>query len=253
MAWGTNMITRITGALLLLGAAFTVGCGGDEPVKEPYKEEPSTSVADSVKAKRKAKKGLLEFKAKPEWDMMSPHFQKFVTGIREGLDSKSVTWNYKDAFADHTEKFYPSEDETKKSFLGISKMKTEAKKKDEKKDPTLSSILSGMVPPENADSLTGDGTDALEEPDTNPLTLYPLNKYVFKILMTGVANPEALVSDPDGFTHVLHLNDKIGLEGGYITDILKHKVLIRVPDQDIPLEVSLAPASLPDSFAMTNK
>jgi hypothetical protein len=255
MAWGKMMKNPITSLLLLAVFLFTAACGDDAPAPQPYRGEP-TSLEESVKKKRRSKKGLLEFEAKPEWDMMYVHYQKFVAGIEEGLDSKSVTWNYKDAFASHTEKFYPPVKTAEKSFLGLSKLQRDQAKKEEKKqDPTLASILSGMVPPEGADAAGGldENGEPLEDIDTNPLTLYPLDKYVFTILMTGVANPEALVSDPEGYTHVLHLNDKLGLEGGYIVDILKHKVLVKVPDQDLPLEVSLAPATLPDSFVLSNR
>lgn len=254
MAWGRTMKNPITSLLLLAVFLFIAACGGDEPAAEPYREEASSMEA-AVKKKRRAKRGMLEFKAKPEWDMMYVHYKTFVAGIEEGLDSKSVTWDYKDAFADHTEKFYPPEKKAEKSFLGLSKLqKDQAKKEEKKQDPTLASILSGMVPPEGADAAAVDENgEPLEEADNNPLTMYPLDKYMFRILMTGVANPEALVSDPEGFTHVLHLNDKLGLEGGYIVDILKHKVLVKVPDQDMPLEVSLAPATLPDSFVLSNR
>jgi len=47
---------------------------------------------------------------------------------------------------------------------------------------------------------------------------------------------------------VVHLNDKIGKEGGYVVDILKNTILVRLPDTDEPVALSLAPETLPESY-----
>lgn len=225
--------------LLLVASA----CGGeDEKAPQPYKGD---DIEGTIKKKRKVKKGAAEFAAKPEWDMVSPHFLKYVKVIEKEVHSKSVTWNYKDAFADHIEKFYPTPVEAK-PIIDLSKAGAEKKSAAKKEEPTIKSILAGITAPGGADN-------AFEEEEAatpvTPLIKHALMRYNFRIIMTGVSNPEVVVEDPEGGIHVVHVNDKIGLEGGYVSDIIKHKVFIKMPDQPEPMSVSLAPESLPDSFA----
>jgi len=85
--------------------------------------------------------------------------------------------------------------------------------------------------------------------DETPLTRYPLEEYTFIMLMTGTSDPEALVKNPDGVLHVVHVNDRLGSEGGHIEAILKESVLVRIPDLSSPVEVSLVPSRLPNSHS----
>lgn len=224
--------------------AFAVSaCGEDEPQKQPYKGD---DIEGTIKKKRKVKKGAADFVAKPEWDMVAPHFLKYVKVIEKEVHSKSVTWNYKDAFADHIEKFYPPPVETK-PIIDLAKAGAEKKAEAKKEEPTIKSILAGITAPGGADSAFEEELGAAEP--VTPLIKHALLKYNFRIIMTGVSNPEVVVEDPEGGIHVVHENDKIGLEGGYVSAILKHKVFVKMPDQPEPISVSLAPESLPDSFA----
>ena len=237
-----NRVFPVLAFLALFLAASA--CGGDgEKAAQPHKSE---SIEGTIKKKRKAKKGAAEFVAKPEWDMVAPHFMKYVKVIEKEVHTKSVTWNYKDAFADHVEKFYPTPVEARPA-IDLGKAGTEKKAVDKKEEPTIKSILAGITAPGGADA-EGGFEDEGTVPVT-PLIKHALMKYNFRIIMTGVSNPEVVVEDPEGGIHVVHVNDKIGLEGGYVSDILKHKVFIKMPDQLDPLSVSLAPESLPDSFA----
>lgn len=237
--------------------ALTWGCGEDaeEQVQAPFAGRDESGGSKKALKKRVKKRGSRkggmsedDYVAKPEWDMLAAHFFKYAETLEEDVHSQSVVWKYKDAFADRTEKFYPPAAEEKKSAFDLGKAgaaKDPAKKKEER---TIESILAGIIPP----AAVGEEeklADRIEDGPREPLMLYTLDKYVFRIIMTGVANPEAVVEDPDGMSYVVHLNDKLGSEGGYIEDIFRHKVLVRLPDNPEPVAITLAPTSLPDSFA----
>ncbi|MBM4352957.1 MAG: hypothetical protein FJ109_04060 [Deltaproteobacteria bacterium] len=241
---------------LALAAAFLYACGGDEaPTTGPFKET-EASPDDAKKAQeaklkemRGKKKGALavEMVAKPEWDMLAPHFFQFVGGIEGELHSKSVTWKFKDAFAPRTEKFYPPVEEHKDLGATVkAKTNDSAKKKEEK---TVKSILDGILAPVGVKKEGEEPTLAVTEAEKDPLTRFELKKYSFRIIMTGISNPEAMAEAPDGNTYVVRINDRLGSEGGRVVDIFKHKILVSLPDVPEPLEISLAPDSLPDTFA----
>jgi len=237
----------------LVGVAASGGCGGDEgdqSAAEPVFDAPAakdTALEQKLRARR-AGAGMSEadFVAKPEWDMLSAHFHKFVSVLTGDVHSKSVMWKFKDAFATREEKFYPSVVVEKKTGFDLVKSLAEKGAELKKEDKTIQSILDSIMAPVGP----GEGIGETEgtEPKS-PLVTRGLNSYNFKIIMTGIANPEALVEDTEGNTYLVHVNDKIGSEGGYIAEIFKHKILVRIPDQPEAVELSLAPESLPDTFA----
>ncbi len=245
--------------LVPLGCAVVLlhACGGggeEEAAKGPYKEE-EASPEDAKKAQeaklremRSKKKGALavEMAAKPEWDMLAPHFFQFVGGIEGELHSKSVTWKFKDAFAPRTEKFYPPVEE--KKDLGVTVKAKTADNNKKKEEKTVKSILDGILAPVGVKTEGEEPTLASTEEAKDPLTQHELKKYTFRIIMTGISNPEAMAEAPDGNTYVVRINDRLGSEGGRVVDIFKHKILVSLPDVPEPLEISLAPDSLPDSF-----
>jgi len=254
-----NLHSRLRILVLLASGAFLLhACGGDEaPAAGPYKEAEATpeeaakkAQEDKLKAMR-GKKGkgavVIEMVAKPEWDMLSPHFLQFVGGIEGELHSKSVTWKFKDAFAPRTEKFYPPVEERKDLGLTAKPKNADAGKKKEEK--TVKSILDGILAPVGIKKEGEEPTLADIDADKDPLTKFELKKYSFRIIMTGISNPEAMAETPDGNTYVVRINDRLGSEGGRVVDIFKHKILVSLPDIPEPMEISLAPDSLPDSFA----
>jgi hypothetical protein len=252
-----RLLVRWAAPTLVVLALALAGCGddADEGKAMPFDPAGGARSGDMLEAKvkkKKEKKGQVdvgEFVAKAEWDMLNPHFVKFVGIMEDDIHNRSVTWKYKDAFADRTEKFYPPEEAPKKPLVDLSKaaVKSPEKKKEEK---TIASILDGIVPPGAGGSVEDVASEVTDTGPVSPLVLHTLDKYVFRIIMTGVSNPEALVEDPSGRTHVVHLNDKIGSEGGHVVDIFKHKVVIRLPDVPDPVEVTLSPDSLPDTLAL---
>ena len=247
--------------LLLVVLAFLVAlpsCAEEEEVKQmPFpaadqitKSDTPQTLKDKVKRKKKrtGEVDVEEFTAKPEWDMLRPHFERFAATMEDEIHNQSVTWKYKDAFADRTEKFYPPETAPKGPMLDMGKQSGKVTAEAKKETKTIESILAGIVPPGSEGAGENVASEITDIGTRGVLELHPLEKYIFRIIMTGVSNPEALVEDPDGVTHIVRLNDKIGSEGGQVVDIFKHKVFVQVPDQPIPLEVSLAPTSLPGNF-----
>jgi predicted small lipoprotein YifL len=245
--------------LVLLALLLALpSCGEDEPVANkmpfPGADQQAEGAPEALKDKVKRKKrragevDTKEFAAKAEWDMLRPHFEKFGATMEEEIHSQSVTWKYKDAFADRTEKFYPPEVAPKGPMLDLAKAKSGVSPEKKKEAMTIESILAGIVPP-GSEGLEDVASEITDLGSKGPLELHPLDDYLFRIIMTGVSNPEALVEAPDGISHVVRENDKIGSEGGHVVEIFKHKVFVQVPDQPVPFEVSLAPTSLPGNFA----
>jgi hypothetical protein len=220
------------------------------PGADQQAEGAPQALKDKVKRKKKraGEIDVKEFVAKSEWNQLRPHFEIFAATMEEEIHNQSVTWKYKDAFADRTEKFYPPEVAPKGPMLDLAAAKAGVSSEKKKESKTIESILAGIVPPGSggAEEVASEITDLGSK---GPLEMHPLDEYLFRIIMTGVSNPEALVEDPEGITHILRLNDKIGSEGGHVVEIFKHKVFVQVPDQPVPIEVSLAPTSLPGNFA----
>ena len=77
--------------------------------------------------------------------------------------------------------------------------------------------------------------------DDTPLTKASLDKYKLIILVTGVAQPKAVVLDPDGHKWALVRGDALGKEGGRVEAILEFSIRVSVPGQARPVEVSIAP------------
>jgi hypothetical protein len=250
---------------VLLALLLPAACGGGEEAAPPPfaagGAAPAGGGADKgkeleaqVKKKRIQKSGAQpEYIAKPEWDMLSPHFFLFVKGVEEEAHSKSMSWKYKDSFADKLDKFYAPPEEEKKGKLDLAAVKASKEPKKEKEEKTIKSILDGILPP-GLEAKKEEGLEmgpgVVETGPPNPLTKYKLTEYGFRIIMTGVSNPEVLVEDPEARTHVVHLNDRVGSEGGQVVDILKNRILVRLPDTDAPIEVTLAPESIPGAYAL---
>jgi hypothetical protein len=252
---GRLIILAFALALFVLG-----GCGGDDE-KQMTPEEamgfaPSERPAEGAapKKKKKARRGrrggkeAKPFKANPSWDRIAPHFLTFATRMDDEIHNPALTWKYRDAFQDNLDKLFPPP-KAEAVVLGPKAAKsTEKTPKAAKKDSGVKSIL---------DALKKAGTQPIEISGgagenpvvVDPLLTHPLSSYRFLIIMSGTANPEVQVEMPGGELVVLHVNDRIGKEGGFIQDILKQEILIKVPEMEDPQIVSLMPPLLPTEFA----
>ena len=243
--------------LLVALALFGVGGCGEDEVKGKSPEEamgfkPAAGGAAAAqpaqtRRTRRGKAGPTGFQSNPAWDRISPHFMTFTTRMDDEIHNPALTWRYRDAFQDNLDKLFPVEAEAKMTTEAKA-LKTGTSAKAEKKDSGVKSIL---------DALKKAGTQPIELTEkaedgaapVDPLLTGPLSAYKFEIILSGTSNPEVQVVLPGGEMAVLHVNDRIGIEGGYIQDILKQEVLVKIPEMDEPQIVSLMPPSLPVEYA----
>lgn len=244
--------------ILLVALALTGvgGCGeAEQKQKSPeeamgFKSGGAAGSQDGAAPKRRSRRGRKAakgLKANPAWDRILPHFTTFTTRMDDEIHNPALTWRYRDAFQDNLDKLFPDEPEAKKAATSKS-LKTGTTAKAEKKDSGVKSIL---------DALKKAGTQPIELSEkaedaaatVDPLLKQPLSAYSFEIILSGTSNPEVQVVLPGGDIAVLHVNDRIGVEGGHIQDILKQEVLIKIPEVDEPQIVSLMPPVLPVEYA----
>ena len=74
-----------------------------------------------------------------------------------------------------------------------------------------------------------------------PLTSQKLEAYQLIILMTGIAQPKAVVLDSAGTRHEVVRGDALGSEGGRVQQILQYRMVVQVPGVPKPVEVSIQP------------
>ncbi len=228
--------------LLVLGIASSWSCG-DKPPEEKKKEEKKKTAAAAPASK---KDKTFTPVAKPEWDAVMPHFMAHLEGLRSDLGGPMAGANIRDIFLDLTPKG-PEDDAPvgKATKLGVKPVNHGAKKAENKPKAQndIDSILKAINSP-GSKPATGPGKPGDLVPK-DPLTAFPLNRYLVRIVMTGVANPEAFIEAPDGKMHVIHRGDRLGVEGGLVVDVLKAKVLFRLPEREELVEVVMAPEITP--------
>jgi hypothetical protein len=90
---------------------------------------------------------------------------------------------------------------------------------------------------------TGPGADGPEKVavPTSPLTAEPLAQYQLIILMTGIPQPKAVVVDLSGTKFTVVRGDAIGSEGGRVHQILQYKMVVAVPGEPKPVEITIQP------------
>ena len=245
---------RLIIVVLALAMAAFGGCGEDE-VKQMTPEEamgfkPSTAApaeSGGKKRRKKRKKGKSGFRANPSWERVAPHFLDFASQMDDEIHNPALSWKYRDAFQAHMDKFFPPEKPKHKVIAGKQNRKSDTHKVAVKKESGVKSILEAL---KRAGTQPIELTEAAktEEALIDPLQAHSLTAYSFQIILSGTSNPEAQVLTPKGDLLVLHVNDRIGKEGGYVQDILKQEVLIKIPEQEAPEIVSLSPPILPSEF-----
>ena len=184
-------------SFLMLAVAASTACG--DPPKEEKKEEKKKKAAAAATTGKK--EVVFVPVAKPEWDAVLPHFTAHVQGLRADLGGPLAGSNIRDIFLDLTPKG-PDESEgqvLKATKLGVKAVAHDPKKKGEAKEKAqkdIDSIIKAINSP-TAKGNTGTGKAGDLAPK-DPLTAFPLNRYIVRIVMTGVANPEAFIESPDG-------------------------------------------------------
>ena len=59
-----------------------------------------------------------------------------------------------------------------------------------------------------------------------PLCQYDLNQLTLVAVVTGDANPVAMVEDPRGQGYLVHRNSRVGKQGGKVTQILRDSISV---------------------------
>ena len=96
--------------------------------------------------------------------------------------------------------------------------------------------LSALRPVENEDG-------EIRGPDLpkGPLQRFGVAAYRPIIIMTGIAEPKAVLESPKGQTFVVTRDTYVGTEGGFVEDLTQYHVVFRVPGLDAPVIKSLKP------------
>ncbi len=66
-------------------------------------------------------------------------------------------------------------------------------------------------------------------PCTEPLCQWGLDRLVLVAVVTGDANPVAMVEDPGGTGHILRRGTRLGQQGGKVKTILRDSVVVEEP------------------------
>ncbi len=79
------------------------------------------------------------------------------------------------------------------------------------------------------------------EEERGPLQQYPLKDYKLLLVMSGTAIPKAVVVDPKGQAFILQQDTRIGNRGGIVESVTQYMVVVREPDSDKPIKMTIKP------------
>lgn len=115
-------------------------------------------------------------------------------------------------------------------------------------DPMLPGLVHFVEKPIVEERVEADAPDPAKaaqatdpEAEADPRTVSALEDYRLVILVTGVAQPKAVVVDGSKHRLTLVRGDPLGKEGGRVEAILQYKMLVSVPGKAKPVEISIAP------------
>ena len=95
-----------------------------------------------------------------------------------------------------------------------------------------------LTPPEDLEP----EIDAIEDDEPRgPLQQYPLKDYGLLLIMSGTAVPKAVVTDPKGQAYVIQRDTRIGDTGGIIESITQYMVVVREPNEEQPVKMTIKP------------
>jgi type IV pilus assembly protein PilP len=92
--------------------------------------------------------------------------------------------------------------------------------------------------------------DVQLQPCSEPLCAWDLDQLKLVAVVTGDANPIAMVEDPLGRGHVVHRNARMGRQGGRVTQILRDSVTVT---EYIPSEGKVIPNPVSIQLKEDNK
>jgi type IV pilus assembly protein PilP len=89
-----------------------------------------------------------------------------------------------------------------------------------KRDPFRSPI--GEIKPKGAEGSGDTKTDGCDE----PLCVFDIEQLTLVAVVSGDANPVAMLEDPNKVGHIIRRNTKVGKQGGKVTQILRDCVVV---------------------------
>ena len=195
---------QCVGRLLAVGLVLLLVSACGAPPRPPPRPAAAAAAPaeDAAAADKELLKGYIVLGPNPKWSPLKKLFGKYNERKIEGLENPMLSH-----LVDHVEKpVIDNERAPKQKFVATSVEVEEDR-------------------PE----------------DHDPRTWMALDRYKLIILMTGSARPKAVIITPNGIRYVLERGDPIGREGGRVKAILQYKMLVAVPKETKPREVSIEP------------
>lgn len=86
--------------------------------------------------------------------------------------------------------------------------------------------------------------EELPEDERGPLQQDPIKDYRLLMIMSGTADPKAVVVDKKGNAFVVEVDTRIGNKGGVVRAITQYAVMVQEPDSDKPEKLNIKPPFL---------
>jgi len=111
------------------------------------------------------------------------------------------------------------------------------------KDVTRTTSVKYVARPVIRDDDQEDTVEVEEEirAPMGPLQQHPVESYALQLIMTGDSVPKAVVVDPSGQAFVIQRDTQIGDKGGVVEVVTQYMVLVREPNQEDPIQITLQP------------
>lgn len=201
----SSAVAGILPALLLGLAVSATACGGGEEGPKPQMgPAPGEAKAAAPAAPLVDPERYIVLGENPKWKPIAPLFEQYVKRDIHGITSPMLS----------------------NLVQYVDKPVVEA--------TTSAAAVPGAEP-------VGPGEVAFECDVKSPLTEQPLSEFKLIILVTGIAQPKAVVVNRKGERLDVIPGDAIGLECGRVHKILQYRMLVTIPGKPKPLELSIAP------------
>jgi Tfp pilus assembly protein PilP len=83
-----------------------------------------------------------------------------------------------------------------------------------------------------------------EEVPRGPLEQHPIEDYSLMLIMSGTAEPKAVVLDGKGSAYVVQRGTRVGDKGGMVASITQYMVIVTEPNSDQPTKMLIKPPYL---------
>lgn len=83
--------------------------------------------------------------------------------------------------------------------------------------------------------------------DDTCATQRPMDRYTLTMILSGIAQPKAVLADDAGNRCKVVRGDGIGSEGGRVLAVTQYKVVVGIPGREKPVVLSIAPPIAPEN------